>query len=363
MRALSPYHGHWPTVALSHAIGAAGGVAAQAAHLPLPWLVGPLVAVAATAIAGLRPLGHHVQAPQRLRMLFVPIIGVSIGTSFRPEILEEIDTWWPSLVALCLYIPALHWAGYRLVRAVGSADRVTAFYGTAPGGLIEAVEMGIAHGADARMLTLLQFLRLILTIILVPLAFTLMSGHAVGSASGVALPGARAPLGPADVAILSACGVAGALAGLRLRLPAGHVTGPLLLSGLAHLAGLTDAAVPGWLVVVTQLVIGTSLGVRFAGMRRVLLFRALRLSALHAALTLTAAAAVAFALAPHVGEPAAATFLAFAPGGLAEMGLIALSLDMSVIYVTAHHVLRILLAVSVARVFSRRILPGPGAAP
>jgi len=63
------------------------------------------------------------------------------------------------------------------------------------------------------------------------------------------------------------------------------------------------------------------------------------------------------ALAPHVNEPVAATFLAFAPGGLAEMGLIALSLDMSVIYVTAHHVLRIVLAVSAARILARRIVP------
>ncbi len=356
MRLLAGFHHHWPTVVLSHVVGAAGGVLARAAHLPLPWLLGPLIAVALFAVAGLRPLGHQLQAPQWLRMLFVPIIGVSIGTSFRPEILEEIGTWWPSLVVLCLYIPLLHWTGYRMIRATGGTDRVTAFYGTAPGGLIEAVEMGIAHGADARMLTMLQFLRLILTILLVPLAFTWMTGHAVGSASGAVLPGGQAGLGPADLAILGACGVAGALAGLRLRLPAGHVTGPLLLSGLAHLLGWTAAAVPGWLVIATQLVIGTSLGVRFAGMQRVTLFHALRLSVLHAAMMLSAAAAVAFALAPHVGEPVAATFLAFAPGGLAEMGLIALSLDMSVIYVTAHHVLRIILAVGTARILAHRIV-------
>ena len=62
------------------------------------------------------------------------------------------------------------------------------------------------------------------------------------------------------------------------------------------------------------------------------------------------AAVLAFVFAELVhllaGEPLAAAFLAFAPGGLAEMSLIALSLNMSVIYVTAHHVLRIVLAVS-----------------
>ena len=60
-------------------------------------------------------------------------------------------------------------------------------------------------------------------------------------------------------------------------------------------------------------------------------------------------------LARWVEEPVAALFLAFAPGGLAEMSLVALSLNMSVIYVTAHHVLRIVLAVSFAKLGKRFI--------
>ena len=54
-----------------------------------------------------------------------------------------------------------------------------------------------------------------------------------------------------------------------------------------------------------------------------------------------------------VGEPVAAVFLAFAPGGLAEMTLIALSLKINVIYVTVHHVGRIVLAVSLAKLGAR----------
>ena len=66
-------------------------------------------------------------------------------------------------------------------------------------------------------------------------------------------------------------------------------------------------------------------------------------------------AAFAAALAPLVGEPVAAVFLAYAPGGLAEMSLIALSLQMSVVYVTIHHVARIVLSVLVARMGGRWI--------
>lgn len=344
---------HWPTVALTYAIGAGGGFAAKAAHLPLPMLLGSLLAVGAAAIAGLRPVGHLPQAPQKLRMLVIPVIGIAIGGSARPEILAEAPAWLPSLAALCLFIPFVHYAGFRLLVATGRTDRRTAFYGTAPGGLVETVQMGEEAGADIQMLAMLQFLRLIITIVFVPLAFTWMEGHAVGSAGGARVEGAA--LGAADVAILAVCAVVGALLGLRLKLPAGHVLGPIVLSGAAHVAGLTEAVPPGWMIAAAQVVIGTSLGVRFAGMPKGRILVAMRLALMNAVLTIGTAVGFALAVAPLTGQPVRAVFLAFAPGGLVEMGLIALSLKMSILYVTAHHLLRIILAVSFVRMFGRRV--------
>jgi uncharacterized membrane protein AbrB (regulator of aidB expression) len=47
-------------------------------------------------------------------------------------------------------------------------------------------------------------------------------------------------------------------------------------------------------------------------------------------------------------------FLAFAPGGVSEMTLVALSLQVSVVYVVLHHILRILLAIALARAIGPR---------
>ncbi|MCU9849026.1 AbrB family transcriptional regulator [Defluviimonas sp. WL0024] len=344
---------HWPSVGLTYALGLAGGFGAQALHLPLPMLLGSLLAVGAAAVGGLKPFGHLPQAPQKIRMVFVPVIGIAIGGAARPEILAEAPRWVPSLLALCLFIPLVHFLGFRLLTATGRVDRRTAFYGTAPGGLVETVQMGEEAGADVQMLAMLQFLRLILTIVLVPVAFSWMEGHAVGSAAGAAVAGSA--LGVRDVAVLAVAAVAGALIGLKLRLPAGHVLGPILLSAAAHMAGWTEGVPPGWLLAAAQVVVGTSLGVRFAGMPKGRILAALRLALMNAVITIGTAVGFALALAPLTGEPVRAVFLAFAPGGLIEMGLIALSLKMSILYVTAHHLVRIILAVSFVRAFGGRM--------
>ncbi|HEY0213767.1 MAG TPA: AbrB family transcriptional regulator [Paenirhodobacter sp.] len=344
---------HLPTLLLTVLLAGVGGALARLIHLPLPMLLGPLLVVATVSLVGWRPMGHLPQFPMKLRNCFVPIVGVAIGASFTPEIVRQAAQWWPSLLAIALFIPTAHMVCFRAVKSTGLIDPVTAFFGTAPGGLIDAVQMGEDKGADVPMLTMLQFLRLIVTIVTVPVFFSVLTGHAVGSSGGATL--SRGPLALADVPWLLAAGISGALLGKWLKMPGAMVTGPLVISAAVHLAGVVQGSPPTILVNLTQMVIGAALGVRFAGMEIGRFWLAIRLAALSTSVSITLAIACAFALHRFVDEPMAAVFLAFAPGGLTEMSLIALSLQMSIVYVTAHHALRIILAVLVARALADRL--------
>jgi uncharacterized protein len=341
-----------PAVALTLTIGAIGGWLAHLAHLPLGYMLGALVFAGVVALAGWRPFGHALAMPLWLRMGFVPVIGVSIGGAFTPQVVHEALDWGWSLAALFLYIPLAHGLGY-LIYVKGGLPKDAAFFGAVPGGLIDSVQLGEAMGVDVRLLTVLQFLRLILTIVSIPLAFWLLTGQAVGSASGVSMASASMPLGMADAAILLGCAVLGPFGARALRIPAWIITGPLALSCLVHGMGWVSGQPPTWLIAVTQIVLGTGLGARFAGVDGSMMRRAGLLALVNAAAAMALAFGFAIALHVVVEEPVSAVFLAFAPGGLAEMSLIALSLKMSAIYVTAHHVLRIVLAVSVAQIGAR----------
>jgi len=309
--------------------------------------------VGVVAMAGWRPFGQIVGLPGIFRLIAIPVIGVAIGGSFTPDILRQVPQWWPSLLALAVYVPLAHLLAFGIYRA-GGVDPVSAYWGTVPGGLIESVTMGEEAGADAGMLVLMQFLRLILTIMAVPLLFVALTGESVGSGAGVELQGSDKPLGLRDVAVLTAAGFGGFHLGHWLRLPAAVMTGPLLASAGVHLAGLTEGVPPGWAIAVTQVVVGAGLGARFAGMAGAVLRRGFLLAMISTATLLALAWGFALMLAGMVGQPVAALFLAFAPGGITEMSLIALSLQISVVFVTMHHILRIVLSITIARAFAGR---------
>ena len=345
----------WPGV-LALMIGGLGAAVAMGLGLPIPILLGSLLAVGIVAVPGWRVVGRRPNIAQGLRLWFIPIIGVSIGGAFHPGLLAEARGWWPTLLAVALFVPLAHGVSYVTYRRLGGLDRQTALFSAVPGGLLESLAMGEEAGADLQMLTMLQFLRLIGCIVLVPLSFLLLTGHSVGSAAGAVMVGSHPGVSLWDGGVLLAAGLIGVWIGRLIGLPGAIITGPVLVSGAAHLAGITGAVPPNWLVQVTQLIVGTSLGCRFAGMPGKALPKAFGLALLSVLLTLGLGFGFALLLHRVVGQQVGTVFLAFAPGGVAEMSLVALSLHVSVVYVTAHHVLRIVLAVGVAQAAGRKVL-------
>lgn len=337
-------------IVLTFAVGGAGGLVFAGLGVPLGMLLGSLVTVAAAAASGLRMFGHLPAVPPKWRFFMIPIVGAAIGASFTPELATQAARWWPAGLALLVYVPAAHWVAFVIYRRLGRLDLPTAYFGGMPGGFIEALEMGEAERAEMQMLIMLQFLRLILCILLVPVVFALITGQAVGSASTVPRPGEGVPISPQDLVIMVGAAALGWWGAARLRLPAAVLSGPLALSALVHMTGLTAATPPDWAILFAQFVVGTALGTRFVGMESRKLWLALRLAMANTVMAFALAGALALTLHPLVGEPVSAIILAFAPGGISEMALVALSLQLSAVFVTMVHLIRIVLTVILARI-------------
>lgn len=336
-----------PAMLATLALAAAGGALAWLAGLPLPWLLGAQVAVSAAALAGVTFFGAPPTWPENSRLLFIPVLGVMIGGAFTADVVSQIPGWW--VTALCLFVFLLisHWCVYWLYRRIGGYDVATAYYSSAPGGFIEAVVFGTEAGGNGGIIAALQFSRILISVFIIPILFAIALGHAVGSAAGMSLnAGGAASLTLNDWLLLGLAGLVGGVLGRWLKLPAGILSGPILFSAIVHLAGWTQSQPPALLIAVTQLVIGTSLGVRFVGMAHGEVLRAIALASAGVVTMLVLAMPFAWFLAGYAEGGFPVLLLAFAPGGVAEMSLIALSLGLSVPFVTVHHLLRILLAIT-----------------
>lgn len=348
----------WRAFAILITLGTIGGFLAKAIGLPIPFLVGSLVAAGTLSIVLVATGRQMLPFPHRLRMRFVSFIGVMIGATFSPDMLDVLPQLWPSIASMGFFVLSASAVGYFILRHVGRYDQVTAFYGALPGGLIESTMLGEAAGGDVRILSVQQFVRVVFVVVSVPIIFLFYEGHSVGSSAGQAL--SKDPALIVDIVLIVAIGFIGSTVAPYLRIPAGHMMGPLLLSVILHSTGIVDIHSPIWLLNASQLMIGTGLGSMFGGATLRQLAHAVWLGFLAVAAMLILALGFSALLSPITPVSTEALFISFAPGGVSEMGLIALSLGVSPVIVATHHLVRILITVVFAGWVSRHVRLDPG---
>ena len=333
------------------AAGSLGGFVALWIGLPMPFLLGALTTTAIYAIVTFERSAREAFFPPALRASFVAIIGAMIGAGFSPDVLEILPDLWISILALVGFTVLAQVMGYGIMRRVGRYDPPTALFAAMPGGLYEAIEFAEKAGSDPKVMTVQHFARIVVVVVSVPFLFYLWTGEIVGSAAGEEINGSSVELW--DVLGLVAIGLIGRPLGIWLRIPASSITGSILLSAILHGTGVIDFAVPAWLMAVAQLVVGVGLGAQFSGARLPVLAKAFGLSIVMVGSMLLLAISVAWGV--HFQTPLGtdALFISLAPGGITEMGLIALSLSVSPVVVAAHHLIRIFIVVSFVQLLGR----------
>lgn len=319
-------------------LGSAGGAMFVALALPLPWMLGAMTATMAAAMGG-----FQFTVPERLRLPMLGVLGVLLGSGFTAEVAGGMLRWVGSIAAIPVFILVSIGVGLLFLRRVARLDPVTAFFGAAPGGLSEMVVLGERAGGDMRAISLIHSTRIFVVVFSVPFIVRQLEAATVRGA-----PAAILPATALELALLAGCLAIGLWLGPRLRLPVSFLLGPLLVSAVAHATGIVTAAPPRAVVIIAQIVIGTGLGARFGGARLGRIGHTLLIGAAIGALLLGVAMVTAGILQPLVGVSYAALLLAFSPGGVAEMGIVAVALGIDPLFVATHHIVRIGVVVALA---------------
>jgi hypothetical protein len=341
----------WRGLVLALVIGTVGGAVFAWARLPLAWLLGAMVAVTAAATSGVR-----VRLPAPLATIAYGVLGVVMGTAFSPEIFHHLARFGVTLATLLIYIAVIAVIMLTLFRRVFGFDARTAYFASMPGGIAEMTAIGAAMGGDGRTIALFHGTRILLVAFTIPMGFHFIAGYEPRGVS--AMGGGLDSIGIVDYLVFLGCGLAGHFGGRLIRLPAPSLLGGLILSAVAHMAGLTDAKMPFLIIALAQLVIGCGIGSRFAGTSPGEIGRMLAIATAMIALMLLITIGFGLGLERLTDWPVQALLLAYAPGGLPEMTLVALVMGIDVVFVATHHTVRIVfvvaLALPVLRLMERR---------
>lgn len=323
-------------------LGAVGGWLFDEWNMPLAWMIGAMIFTTTAALAG-APL----KGSRRLRTVVIPILGVMLGSAFTPDATAAAGRWIPSLMAMIVFVVVVATCvGLFFYRAMGFGA-VTSYFSATPGGLATMVIIGGEMGGDERAISLTHSVRVLLTVLVIPFWFRWFQGYEPG---GLATLGSVTDIAPLDAAVLLACAIFGYPVAHVLRVPSAHLLGPMVLSAAIHLGGVTEAKPPVEIVNIAQLVIGAGIGARFVGVSVFGVFRVLAAAVASTLFMLILAALIAVVLEDLTGMPFRALWLAFAPGGLAEMTLISLSMGIDPAMVSTHHLVRVMFMVLAAPV-------------
>lgn len=322
--------------ALTFALAALGTGVFWALDLPLPFLFGPMAFCLGGALAHL-PLKGFGQVSVAART----ILGVAVGASVTPEVIAQLPRMAVSVALIPLFIAAIALVGVPFFRRLWGFDAPTAYYAAMPGGLQDMVIFGTEAGANPRVLSLVHGTRVLIIVTLAP--FILSHFYGVGLSNPIGAPVKDLP--PHELLIMVAAAWIGWKGGERIKLFGASILGPMIVTAILSLTDVIHARPPAEAILAAQFFIGCGIGVQFLGVTWGELTRVVAAGIAYVmVLAVLAAIFAGIVTGMGLGEPVAA-FLAFAPGGQAEMTVLAIVTGADLGFVITHHLTRIVIVI------------------
>lgn len=322
-----------------------GGVAVfWGLGLPLPFLFGPMTACLIAALAGMRLKGMgQVSVAART------ILGVAVGASVTPALIGQLPQMALSVALVPVYVMVIAAVGVPFFRKVYGFDWPTSWYAAMPGGLQDMVIFGQEAGADVRALSLIHATRVLIIVTIAPIILVLGFGQTLDNPIGQ--PAFELPVWELGLMVVAA--LVGWKGGERIGLFGASILGPMIVTAALSLSDLIHVRPPAEAILVAQFLIGIGIGVGYVGVTWHELRRDVAAGLLFVVILAGLAAIFTeIVVLAGLGRPVEG-FLSFAPGGQAEMTVLAIVAGADLGFVIVHHLTRILFVITGAPIAAR----------
>ena len=350
-----------PAILKALAVGIPAGYVFHLLHTPIPWMIGPMIAVATLKLS----VGANLQSVPFGRQMGQVILGSAVSLYFTPVVVAELGANLGAILISTLSAFVIGGLGALILSRVSGVDGKSTFFASIPGGAMAMAVLAERYNASVPAVAVAHSMRVSIVVIVVPFVLTY---------GGVPLQGfgpAR-PEVPFDLWILIPWLAAGFVVGEiaeRLRLQNGYLLMPIFVGAALTSSGVVLSGVPHVLTDFAQLMFGLVLGARYdrTFFARYKLFVPFAL--LNSIFIMVASASLAILLAWAFDLPIATMIISTAPGGMAEMTITAQALKIGVPLVVAFHLFRVIVVnmgaqhiFTIGQWLRQRLRAGEGAA-
>jgi|TARA_B110000881_G_C18532489_1_gene493899 membrane AbrB-like protein len=321
-------------------------VVAEYFNVPLAWFLGPMLI---TSIASLT--GFKTKMPRLILSAVLIFLGLYIGNYIDKTLFSQIQQWaWTSLIMLVYIIVSVLLVS-KYLQKFSNYDKKTSIFSAAPGALGPLMILAEDEKSDLSQVATSHLIRLIIIITVFP--FIVNSLYDVGGVETIKEVAENQNI--FHLLILMTMSIFLIIIFDKLRVPAALLTGTLVASGFLQITEIATYKLPPNVIDYCLLVLGSSVGCRFADKS----FFEIARNALHsfvATFMLVILGLLAAYIAGLVIDKNFFTLLlSFCPGGIYEVAVIAIFFDLDPEFVAFHHIIRLLMILFIVPVILKII--------
>ena len=313
-------------------------------ELPLPWLFGPLFRCLLAALIGI-----NLYSIKILSDAMRTILGVAVGATVTLSFLLALPGFWNTLIFIPITVILSGIIGVWYFQKLCGYDFPTAYYSSMPGGLQDMLVFGEEAGGNVRAMSLIHATRVLVIIIALPTLLTFIWGISLDKPPGDPIRNFEIE----QLIILGICGIAGWKVASFLGMFGASILGPLILTAIASITGILHTRPPVEAIWAAQYFIALGIGVKYVGVTAQEIRKDILAGLGFCIFLLVITLGIVSLVINYNLAPAVDAILSMAPGGQAELVVMALIVGADLGFVVAHHLFRIFIVILGAPIMER----------
>src|SRR5690625_89607 len=323
-------------------IAIAGGFLFSLLHIPVPWLLGPMVFI--MLINNLTK--YTLDWNSRLRNIGLFIVGYTLGITMTNETIKVVFQQLPYMLLMTIVLMIFCFIIALTLAKISNIDYDSAFLASVPGGLSQVLVLAEeTKGVNITIVTVTQVIRVMMVVSVMPflVLLPLFQNNEAETSVTTAVSTTTSHFSFVSLFVFLFVSIGVTYVFIKIKFPVAYLLGPMFATAILQIFWTMGPEVPIQLTDLAQLLIGVHVGkmLQFSALpnkSKVLLF-----AITNGAILIFFAFLLSNVLSLLQPLDHATTLLSLAPGGADQMGVIAHAIHTDLSIVSSYQIFRLFL--------------------